>query len=46
MSNVKIKNLNLISDSIIGDHCNIESKKSHEAISKLILGNNSSKILD
>ena len=46
MSNVKIKNLNLISDSIIGDHCNIESKKSHKAISKLILGNNSSKILD
>ena len=46
MGNVKIKNINLISDSIIGNHCNIESKKSHKGISKLILGNNSSKILD
>ena len=46
MGNVKIKNINLISDSIIGNHCNIESKKSQKGISKLILGNNSSKILD
>ena len=46
MGNVKIKNMNLISDSIIGNHCNIESKKSQKGISKLILGNNSNKILD
>ena len=46
MSNVKIKNLSLISDSIIGNDCNIESKKSRESFSRLILGNNTKKILD
>jgi glucose-1-phosphate thymidylyltransferase len=46
MSNVKIKNLRLISDSIIGNDCNIESKKSRESYSRLIFGNNTKKILN
>ena len=46
MGNVKLKNLSLISDSIIGNHCNIESKIPRGVFSKLILGNNTNKILD
>ena len=45
MRNVKVLDLNLISNSIIGKNCDIKSLEKGKSIAKLILGNSTEKII-
>tara|TARA_B100000029_G_scaffold513350_1_gene612681 strand:+ start:113 stop:1174 length:1062 start_codon:yes stop_codon:yes gene_type:complete len=46
MSNVKVSNFNSIHNSIIGNNCDIKLVEKRKSVEKLILGNNTKKIID
>ena len=46
MNNVNINGLKMMENSIIGDRCNIKSKRSIDTSIRLILGSDTNKVLD